>query len=126
MVRIPLRPDTHKSCGPSVSGHVDCRFYQHDAMLARVLVMALCLSVCLSVTSRCSIETVKRIGLFLAWELPSIYPTLSCKEIQISSKIEVLLSGTLLQTLDLEIFATAYRSSKRVINLARERWTLRA
>ena len=33
---------------------------------------------------------------------------------------------TLLQTLDLENFATAYRSSKRVVNLARERWTLQA
>jgi len=38
-------------------------------------------------------------------------------------KIKVLLSETLLQTLDLEKnFATAYRSLKRVINLARERW----
>ena len=48
-------------------------------MLARVLAMArVCLSVCLcpSVTSRSSIETAKRIGLFLAWELPSTYPTL--------------------------------------------------
>ena len=33
--------------------------------------------------------------------------------------------GLLLQTLDLENFATAYRSSKRVINLVRERQTLR-
>jgi len=35
-------------------------------------------------------------------------------------------SRTLLQTLDLENFARAYRPSKRVINLARERWTSRA
>ena len=56
----------------------------------------------------------------------SFLPTLSCKEIQVPSKIKVLPSGTLLQTLDLENFATAYRSSKRVVNLARERWTLGA
>ena len=34
------------------------------------------LSVCLSVTSRSSTETVERIGLALMWELPSTYPTL--------------------------------------------------
>ena len=40
-------------------------FYQRDAMLARVLAMALRLSVSVtvSVTSRCSIETVERIWL---------------------------------------------------------------
>ena len=39
------------------------------------------------------------------------------KEIQVPSKIRVglLPSGIFLQTLDLENFATAYRSSKRVI-----------
>jgi len=31
----------------------------------------------------------------------------------------------LLKTLDIENFATAYRSSKRVTNLVRERWMLR-
>jgi len=43
-------------------------FYPRDAMLARVLAMALC--PCLSVTSRCSVETYEWIGLVLAWELP--------------------------------------------------------
>jgi len=43
-------------------------FYPRDAMLARVLAMALC--PCLSVTSRSSVETYERIGLVLAWELP--------------------------------------------------------
>ena len=38
-------------------------FYPRDAMLARMLAMALCLSV--SVTSRCSVETVERIRLVL-------------------------------------------------------------
>jgi len=37
------------------------RFYQHDANLARYLLwLSVCTSVCLSVTSRCSIERAKR------------------------------------------------------------------
>jgi len=44
-------------------------FYPQDAMLARVLVMALCLSV----TSQCSIETADKLRSVLAQELPSIY-----------------------------------------------------
>jgi len=63
---------------------------------------------------------------FLAWELHATYPTLCCKKIHVPSKIRVLPSEILLLSLDLENFATAYRSSKSVINLARERWTLRA
>ena len=49
-------------------------FYARDAMLARVLAVALCLCLYASVTSRCSIETAERIGLGLAWQLPSTYP----------------------------------------------------
>ena len=97
-------------------------------MLARVLAMALCLSVRPSVRlsqvgvlSKLSDES----GWFSAWELPSTYPTLYYKEIQVPSKITALPPGTLLQTLDLENFATAYRSSKHVIDFAGERWTLR-
>jgi len=63
-------------------------------------------------------------GCFLAWELHSTYPTLCYKETHVSLKIRVLPSRILLQTLDLEYFATAYPSSKRVINIARERWTV--
>ena len=92
--------------------------YPRNAMLARVLAMALCLSI----TSRCSIEKAERIRL--------VYgvgdPTVCNKEIQVPSKIRVLPFGTLLQTRDLENFATAYQSSKRDINLAGERWMLRA
>jgi len=55
-----------------------------------------------------------------------LYPTFCYKVIQVTSKIKVLSSGTLLLTPDLENFATACRSSKRVINFARERWTLQA
>jgi len=92
-------------------------------MLAQVLAMALCL--CLSVCHKLVFYQngyTNRAGFWHG----SFLPTLSCKEIQVPSKIKVLPSGTLLQTLDLENFATAYRSSKRVVNLARERWTLGA
>ena len=93
-------------------------FYPRDAMLARVLAMALCL--CLSQVRVLS-KRLNESGWFLAWDRLSTCPTLSYKEMQVLSKIRVLSSGTLLQTMDLEHFATAYRSSKRVINLARAR-----
>jgi len=101
-------------------------FYPRDAMLARVLTMALCLSVCLCLSQLGVLS--KRLNesvWFLATELLSTYHTFCYrpKEIQASTK-KVLPTGTLLQTLDLENFATA--SSKRVINLAGERWTFRA
>ena len=88
----------------------------------------MCLSVCLSVClCRRSIETDERIGLvFGAGASFDLSYTLYCKETQVTSKIRVLPSGTLLQTRDLKFFATANGSPKRVINLARERWTLRA
>jgi len=43
-------------------------FYPRDAMLARSLAMALCLSVSLYVTSRCSIEKGGRIELVFGTE----------------------------------------------------------
>ena len=60
---------------------------------------------------------------FVAWEPPSTYLILCKKEIRVSPKIRVLPSGTLFQTPDFKKFAWAYRSSKRVIDLARERRT---
>ena len=50
--------------------------------------VALCLSVCfcLSVTSRCSVETDERIELVLAWELYSTYPIVCFKEIRVPAK----------------------------------------
>ena len=83
------------------------------AMLARVLAMAMypCLSVCLS---QVGVETDKRIGLVLAWELPSTYPTLCYKEIQVSSKIRVLPSGTL----DLEKFFQHHIDRRSVLSLS--------
>jgi len=56
---------------------------------ARIIAMALCL--CLSVSSR-SVETDEQIGLVLAWELPSAYPTLRLNEIRVPPKMRVLLS----------------------------------
>ena len=47
---------------------------------------------------------------FSARRLPSTYPTLCYKEISVSPKLWLLPSGTLSQTQDLEIFATASRS----------------
>ena len=43
----------------------------------------------------------------------------------IFKKRRALPSGTLSQTPDLENFASVYRPLKRVVDLARERWTLR-
>jgi len=83
-------------------------------------------SVCLCVRLYLSQVGVLSIDLVLAWRLLSANPTLCCAEIQVFTKIIVLPSGTFSWTPDLENFATAYRSSKRAINLARERWTLRA
>jgi len=83
-----------------------------------------CVCVCLSQVDVLS-KRMNESSWFLAWELHSTYPTLCYKEIHVPSKIRVLPSGFLLQTLDLENFATEYRSSKRVSNLALERQTLR-
>jgi len=49
--------------------------------------LSACLSVRPSVTSRYCIETTGRIELFLVGMLPSIYPTLCCKEIWVSQKL---------------------------------------
>ena len=102
-------------------------FYLHGAMLARILAMALCLSlsvcICLlqvGVLSRRMNES----SWVLAWELFSTYPACILRKFgYLQSK--VLSFRALSQTPDLENFATAYRSSKRVINFARQRWTLR-
>jgi len=48
-------------------------FLPRDAMLARYMYDPVSVSVCLSVTSRSSIEAVKRIELVSAWELSLTY-----------------------------------------------------
>ena len=60
---------------------------------AGTIAIALCLSDCLSVTSRCSIETVEQIG-FFCMKAFSTYPTLCFNEVQVSAKIRLLPSGT--------------------------------
>ena len=95
-------------------------------MLARVLAMALCPSVCLclSVTSRSSTEAVERIepvfGMGASFHA-------SCFVLKGNSGISEN-KGTSLWNFvpEFENFASVYRSSKRVIDLARERWTFRA
>ena len=95
------------------------RFYPRDAKLVRLLAMALCLSVC---------PCLPQVGVLsvLARQPLSICPTLCYKEIQVYLQKGLLPSGTLSETPESENFATAYRSSKRVMNLAREMWTLRS
>jgi len=56
-------------------------------MLARYLLLSLCLSVCLSVTNWYCIETTERIELVLARRRSSAYPTLCYKEIRVSPKL---------------------------------------
>jgi len=83
--------------------------------------MTLCLSVCLSVyLSQVGVlsKQLNESDWFLARKLQSTYPTLCCKKIRVPLKMRVLSSGSLTQTPDLENFATAYRLSKRIINLA--------
>jgi len=65
-------------------------------------------------------------GSFFVYGLLSAYPTLCFKEIEVSAKIRVLPSETSSKNADLKIFVSAYRPSKRVIDLAREMGTLRA
>ena len=86
-----------------------CSFYPCDAMLAQVVAIALRLC-------RCSVEVDGLIKL--------VFGNTVFKEIQVSTKIRVLTSGILSKTLDLENFSLAYRSSRCVIDLAREGWTL--
>ena len=97
------------------------RYYASVGTIYSPLSVCLCLSL-IGVLSKRLNES----GWFLALELLSTYPALRYKEIQVPSKITVLPSGPVLQALDLENFATAYRSLKCVIDLARERWTLQA
>ena len=81
--------------------------------------VCVCVRVC-----RSSIETDERIELPLAWELPSTYPirfVVKKNSGTSKNKVSLLPSGTLFQTPDLKNFATVYRSSKYIINLARKK-----
>ena len=85
-------------------------------MQARVLALALCLSyVSVSLTSRCSVET----DVFLARELPSSYLAL-LKENSLIFKNMGTSLWKFVQNSGLRKFCFGiYRSSKRVIDLAR-------
>jgi len=73
--------------------------------------------VCLSVTVGVLWKLMKELSLFWARELSFILSYTVLK--RNSPKIRVLPSGTLFQSSDLENVASAYRLSKRVIDLAR-------
>ena len=77
-----------------VSVLLNLNFHPRDAMLARVLAMALCPSVCLSVTSRCSVEVVGRIEMVFGMQASFDQPYTVFYEIRVSTKIGVLPSGT--------------------------------
>ena len=64
----------------------------------------LAMALCLSVTSRCSVKTVKRIELIFGTE--ATYPALCCMEIRNSSspKVKVLSSETLFANCGLKKF----------------------
>ena len=90
--------------------------YPRDPMLAPVLAMALCLSVCHK-SGFYRNGWTNRAG--LAWELPSTHATLCYKKIRVSVKIKVLLEF-MSQTLDCK------NLSRYVDCFARERWTPKA
>ena len=121
----PLSPIGHLRPRCTAAG-----FYPRDAMLARVFATALCpsvcLSVCLSVTSRCSIKRDVRVNLVLALKLLSTSHTLCFKEIQVFTKIGALLSGTFFLNSGRRKLCHGILILERAINLARERWTLKA
>jgi len=71
-----------------------------------VYFVVVCLSVCLSVTSR---QCIKRLVFGMEASFHP-YPTLCCKEIWVSPKIRVLPSGNLSHTPVLENFTTVSRS----------------
>ena len=101
-------------------------FYASDAVLARVLAMALSQSQVGSF-----IETEERIELVFGMAAVLAYPVLCCKKILAHVTCMSKNKGTSLWKFSpnsglLENFAVAYRSSKRVIiNLARHKWALR-
>jgi len=92
------------------------RFYPRDAMLVRVLAMALCPCLCLcpSITSRCSVETNGQNNLVFG----------------MGASFDQSYTGTSLWNFFLNSGLRKFRHGisivERAINLARERWTLTA
>jgi len=80
-----------------------------------------CSSVCPRATSRNCIETtgpISGFGMDVSFDLS--YTVIKKKLIHVCAEINVVSSGTLSQTLDFTTFATARRSSQRVVNLTRQ------
>ena len=76
----------------------------------------MCLSVCLSVTSRYCIETATRIELDFGTQVLLDLSYIVLKDVRVSPKIRILLSGTLSETLALENFAVALPPSPSAIH----------
>jgi len=95
-------------------------FYRYASAVFAVVV---CPPVCPSQAGVIS-KRLDESSWFLAWRLPSTYPTLRFKEIRVSLEIRLLPSETLPQTLDLENFATASPWCISVVNKTRWRPTL--
>ena len=91
---------TFRPCCPTVNTLV----YPRDAMLTRVLAMALCLSVCLSQVG-VLLKWLDGSSSFLAWRLLSTSPALCFNEIQVCTKMRVLPSGTFFVNSGLRHFA---------------------
>ena len=71
------------------------RYASAGTCCGHVSVSVACVCLCLPITMcRCSIKRDERINLVLTWRLLSTSPTLCYKEVRVSTKIRVLLSGT--------------------------------
>jgi len=88
--------------------------------------VCLCRCLCLSVTSLSSIETDGRIELVFGVGASFHLSYTVLKGNSGIFKMRVIPSGTLTKIPDFKNFASAYRSLKRVINLAWQWWTPRA
>ena len=84
-------------------------------MLSSCVCLLVCPSVCLSQAGIVA-KRLEESSWFLAWRLPSNYPTLCCKEIWASPEIRVLPSGAMSQ-----LQKISSRQVDRVVNKTRRR-----
>jgi len=77
--------------------------------------VSVCLSLCLSDTSRFSSKRLNRLNSFSAERLPSAHHTLCYKETRVSSITTVLHSGTLAQNSELSIIASLSHSASTFV-----------
>jgi len=89
--------------------------------------VSVCMSVCLSqvVVLSKGMDGLSLI-MFLSWRLLSTSPTLCFKEIQVSTKNKGAFLVSCFKTPDFKKFRHGISVVERAVNLARERWTLRA